>query len=338
MRQRSPVSILAPIAGATLLHLTGITVVGAGLLFFTLSPSASAQLFSIMQGTESLRADLWFGAGVHFALSSVVWLLLYAVFGLARERTRSVKVRKLAAVPRGTVMVETVIVLPVFLLLVFGLMQMTINNIASVMTSYAGFAGARAVWVWDGERVANRRGVDDEAVLERARIQVALAMAPIATGDFLNTGSLSDEFKMARKAMHGRFSYIGGDAAILLAATDVESNTQAYRSNKSFWRALDSESFGHRAVRKFTRAYLATDVGQGSGGASASSDDPGIMEVNGEIGLRFTYQHHQTMPVVSNIFGEFGTSGGRGGYFNELSKEHTLPRQRHTPSATWPEQ
>jgi hypothetical protein len=44
------------------------------------------------------------------------------------------------------------------------------------------------------------------------------------------------------------------------------------------------------------------------------------------------------MPIVSALFGEFGSSGGRGGYFNEVSKEHTFPRQRHTPSANWPQE
>ncbi len=317
-----------------MVHCTGLLGVGTALMCLTLTPVQGATLYGLMSSTDSLVADLQFGIAVHLALTAAVWGLVYAIGQLVLHRKRSGKVRTLK-LSAGTVMIETVIVLPVFLLLVFGLMQLSINNIASVMTSYAGFSGARAVWVWDGEQQAGRRGVDEAAMLERARIQVAMAMAPVASGEFFNDDSaLSDEAKLARKGMAGRFSFLGGDVAVMMASTNLSSNRQAYRSNKSFWRAIDSESFGQRAVRKFSRAYLATDVGTST---TSAGDEPGILQTNGEIGLRFTYQHHQTMPVVSPLFGEFGNSGGRGGYFNELSKEHTFPRQRHTPSANWPE-
>jgi hypothetical protein len=116
------------------------------------------------------------GLVVHFGLAAAIWTILFlGVRTLLRRRAepRTVKLR------RGSVMVETLIVFPVLLLLISGLSQLTLLNVASLLGNLAGYNAGRAVWVWDAQ------GASDAECEERAIDAAAHAVVPSVPDDFV---------------------------------------------------------------------------------------------------------------------------------------------------------
>lgn len=298
-------------------HLGGIVAVMA-LLGSSLWASDIAGLFlSTAQEEPALKAYLLKNLMIHAGISTVLWFLLAMVAqGLWRARGRGPRgIRR----SRGSIYVEFLAVIPVFLLLTFGLIQLAIINIGGALSQMAGYQAARAVWIWGPEVSVNQLYPGDNItwtdVAERARIAAALVMTPVAPGAYaMGAGGTSAEFQALRRSMLSRFTVAPGAAANLAAGGGAGGQ------ESSLQRSLDDSTLPIRAYQKFTFSYLSTDLaGPGTGL---------IVEPNA-MGVRLKYYQHMAMPIVSHIFGEPRSQGGRTGYYKVWEIEHRMPPQRH---------
>ncbi|MFU8807360.1 MAG: hypothetical protein ACNA8W_26360, partial [Bradymonadaceae bacterium] len=252
-----------------LCHVFAVTLI---FLVISVSTVSWGTLVAIVQwslNTPEIGTSTFWGLAVQFGLSACVWALLVISFQLFRERSRGKKLSIIHA--RGTVLTETLIILPVLILLIFGLAQLSVNNMTGVLNRVAAYQAARSVWVWGPE------GIDDAELRDRARIAVALVMAPVAPSDFVNSagvagfsfgdGGLSPRANRVRMAMSTRFLSVDG---VIGNFIDGPSET-----NLTFTRALDTGSMGRRGVRKFTHSYISTEVHTIINGA--------------EVGVEYTY-------------------------------------------------
>ncbi|MFW6058513.1 MAG: hypothetical protein ACOC9W_06625, partial [Persicimonas sp.] len=143
-----------------------------------------------------------FEIAVHLGLAGCMWAL--AVLGFEVVTSRRAPVKKLLDAADGSVMTETLVVLPIFLLLTFGIAQLAVNNMAGLVTNTAVFQSGRTVWLWTSEAEASRRGVTMDKVRELARVQAAAVLTPVAPGEFIQSlGGGSDEFLQMRGALLG---------------------------------------------------------------------------------------------------------------------------------------
>lgn len=262
---------------------------------------------------------------LHLGLAACVWALLVILFKLA-HRSRPLVVHSLSA--RGSVMTETLIVLPVFLLLSMGLTQLAINNIAAILANVAVHQAARTAWLWQPEAGKKRvtKEISDNDVQDRARIAAALVMTPVAPGNFVSNPLGSQAFSKARFAQAASqlpFAGAAGHAGELLAGIGAIDPTIATRGNLTLTRALDQSSFLQRSVQKFTHAYEATKIE--------------VTQSDGRIGVKLTYKLHQTVPFVRNLLGSFGHAGLRVGYFATYTREYSFKAQPYAPNASLPD-
>jgi hypothetical protein len=115
------------------------------------------------------------GIATQLGIAGAFWALFYlSGQSLLRRREAPRAVR----IGRGTTMVETLVVLPVLLLLISGLSQLTMLNVASLLSNLAGYNAGRAVWVWDAQ------GVSDSECEQRAIDAAAHAVTPSVPDDF----------------------------------------------------------------------------------------------------------------------------------------------------------
>ncbi|TXD38228.1 pilus assembly protein [Lujinxingia vulgaris] len=261
----------------------------------------------------------------HLMLSAMVWALLF--FGARTLKRFSARERSPRLVrARGAVATETLIVMPVLLLLVFGLAQLAVVNIAGMLANYAAVQAGRAVWVWHPETQplndeSARRGVTDAMVVDHARAQAAAALAPVAPGDHQMSGGEGSAVleRMRTMMMASQVESPPNDSGRMVqeAGFDAATNEDA-----AFWRALDGSSFPERTSRKITFAFLATEVE--------------VITRGSEVGASLTYQHYIAFPLVGAIFGEQSSVGGRSGSFSTITREFLLPAQVQ-PNAETPE-
>lgn len=261
----------------------------------------------------------------HLVLGALFWATLFAIGRAALRRFRggpsTVRVVKLS---RGTVVTETLIVLPVALLLYIGLVQLSINNIASTLANVATFHAGRAMWVWVPEVNGGRAGATLATALDKARIQAAVALTPVAAGDYImDFRNLSNNAKKARAGLvAGQLPVLATDQGALVDDTMlIALSTEdlggfirvATRNNQAMSIGLDKSSFRLRSARKFTFAYLSTSI------------RPIVR--NGRAGAQLNYLHFNSMPLVGNVFGTLTTVAGRTGYYASYRREFSLPEQ-----------
>jgi hypothetical protein len=262
-----------------------------------------------------------FELAIHIALATSMWLLIASLFGTRRSR-----MNRQLRLPTGTAMTETLIALPVCLLLIFGIGQMAVNNIAGIFADLAAFQSGRAVWVWYPEWQAGRADTDRGQVEEMARIQAAAVLVPVAPGDFAVDAGTGDAPNVARALgmLYGRHNDAGGSdvgrASYDEAAMHVRSAGDGGSSGR-FSRALDESTFKTRTARKFAAAFSASEVE--------------LLDRANEVGVRLTYNHLNVFPLVGAVFGQRAEHGGRGGYYAPIVREFTLPTQV-TPNARMP--
>ncbi len=260
---------------------------------------------------------------IHVLLAACIWALMFISYRLIRTRVRQHKLRTIR-VSRGTAMTETLIILPIWMMLSMGIMQLSITSIAGVLTNLATFQAARATWVWAGEMQGKRSGVSYATVMNKARVAAAMSLAPVAPGDYLHDPffTVSGSLKEARAGMLAQqlpilVSDQGAVAKPLVYAMELEDIAgvlrQGDRAHLSLWRSLDGTSFRTRSVRKLTWAYHATTV------------IPAVLL--GRAGAVVIYQHQIAMPLVPQIFGQPSTVMGRYGYYRPIFREFHFPAQ-----------
>jgi hypothetical protein len=268
---------------------------------------------------------------LHLGLAACLWAMTFIVFQLIKMRVsqRKLGVVKLA---RGSVMTETIVILPVWMLLVFGLLQLAVNNVGGILANVAVYEAARTAWVWKGE-VGKRAGVTDAIVTDRARIAAAMVMTPVATGDFTSdprlptvaANKMRNALALAHVPLIGSVAsqVLPGNAQDLIAGAGSFSFTGlATRNNQSVWRALDGDPFIIRTLKKFTFAYHCTKVE--------------VSESGGETVAKLTYLHQISMPMMGPVFGSrklfSADTGYRSGYYTTYKRSSGRASQSNNPA------
>jgi hypothetical protein len=273
--------------------------------------------------------------GVHLGLCAVTWAALVMSFvrlrkliGLRKQELRKQDTRdhggrspiKLVA-NTGTVLTETIIVLPVALLLIFGLAQLALVNIASTLSDLAAMQAARTIWVWEPEAREGRFNVDRALIKEKARVQAALIMAPTASSDFgtFATNSQPDyngTFRKAMGAMYGATIEHGGSDVGSYSSAQADmalsGGQEATGRNMAFNLAFDSDDFQQRTARKFFNAWSQTELE--------------MIETQERVGVKLTYHHLCLMPMVASIFGTHAQVNGKEGYYLQMERVYNLPK------------
>lgn len=304
------------------IHLLGVTIV----MCVTTVPfidMAAVEAYASAMHYPEFRIFSMTDLLLHLGLSACIWALCYISYQLIRARLRTQKLRTVK-VSRGTALTETLIILPIWMMLSMGIMQLSITSIAGVLTNLATFQAARAAWVWSGEVAGNRAGVSYTTMVSKARVAAAMSLAPVAPGDYLHDPYvlLSASLKQARAGMLAQQlpMLVADQGAVaeplvyLLEMEDVAGLIRyGDRANLQLARSLDSTSFRLRSVRKLTWAYHATTVIPAS--------------VLGRAGAVVIYQHQIAMPLVPQVFGVRGNVMGRVGYYRPIVREFDFPAQ-----------
>lgn len=299
-------------------HSAGVMTV-AGLM---LLPYVSRQTLEIFWTSAQHKAFLqlaWLDTALFLGLAACLWALVVILFEIVTARRAPLS--RVLRLQRGSVLTETLIVLPIFLLLTFGIAQLAINNIAGMLTNAAVFQAGRTAWLWSSEADARRMGVSLNMAKEKARVQAAAVLTPVAPGEYVQTlGSGTAEFRQMRGILIGSqvpsFSANTGQigmtmAPALMLGDNMMSTTE---TNSSFTRALDTTSWRQRTARKFSFAYQATDVK--------------VTNSGNQINVELTYSHHQGFPLVGKIFGDSYTMiGGRPGYYAKITRHFSMRKQ-----------
>lgn len=251
---------------------------------------------------------------VHVGVSATLWAmvaLLGAAFLSNEGRSRRVVRRA-----RGTVITETLIVMPILLVLIFGIAQLAVVNIAGMLLNYGTHQAGRTVWLWAPEvnpinGKAARRGVNADRVEEVARVQAAAALTPVAPGEFKadDPGAAAPQFEMMRGLLLATQSANPSNNSGLDAMDAARGQSEfTSATDLAFFRALDTATYPERTVRKFTFAYSAIELD--------------VIDDSSQAGVRVTYQHKMTFPMVGRIFGGTpGTVAGAPGVYSEMVRE-----------------
>lgn len=314
LQSRPSAARTGPQIGATLaaggVHLTGWVGVAAVLLLVLLGTGHVQWLWD----AHRLFGDpSYYGRelAIHLGLSAVIWALLVVLWKTAWAAKTSPA--RLVKRGQGTVITETIIVLPVLLFIILGVSQLAVNNVANMLLNYGATQAARTVWVWAPETQplvgSPRMGVTDSQVEDMARIQAAAAMTPVAPSSFA-AGRAADSlaFERMRATLLASQMLRGPNDAGRDALMDADS-MDAFDAADSltFVRALDSANFAERTVRKFTSAYMAAEVE--------------VLREDNQVGVDLTYHHQITFPLVGLVFGSSGSVEGAAGYYMPMHRE-----------------
>ncbi len=256
-------------------------------------------------------------------LSACLWALAVIVFKLVAiahrdARAEKLKPTRIALKARGTVLTESLIVLPVFLLLTLGLIQLTLNNTAAIFTSLAAFQSGRTVHLWapenSGSSWARNGGVSSDNIQERARVAAASVLAPVAPSQYLDGScSTSSLFNNKLEAMMsvtlGAAGSLGSASAGTVRALAM-GREMSTRNNLTVTKAFDSDKFAVRAPIKLLIAYCHTAAE--------------VRTTNGMHAVTVTFSHKQAMPLVGRIFGSVIKTSGR---YNNVVRTYNIPQQ-----------
>lgn len=297
------------------------TALTASLLAWCIADYNSFKLLLSASDGELLRANIT-PVAMHLIGSALLWLTIYLGFkGLGPSPKK--RIVRTARRARGAVMLETLIVLVPFLLLLSGLSQLLINNIAGILTHVGAYQAGRAYWVWqhEGARAVllGESTIAGTTPARMARLAAAGAVAPVAPSSLeLSASSSPDEIKSMRGFMFAHFSAgnMSGSSGRSTSTSELSGGRNASSDGEDFDfpTAFDTDSFPARSARKLTFAYEAVRVD-----TSASNDTT--------IQVNLTYSHYAAFPWFGYLFGSEDTIGGRTGYFTAIKRTYALPSQ-----------
>jgi hypothetical protein len=292
-----------------LLHCSGTALMAVLLALPAMDGGSLVTIADAMMSSD-YRPD-WYSLGLHLGLALCSWALICLSFSFVRQRRKSS--RRIIRLSRGSVMVETLVVIVPFLALTSGIAQLGILNVASVLGHVAAYQGARAAWVWAPEIGSGGRiSASPDFVRNRARIAVAMVMAPTAPSAYLTSPAGDDALDEVRGMMTAHFTpgLNGSEAGKALASAFLFTNSaQSTSEELRYHDAFDSQSFGSRAARKITYAYLALD-------------DFELINNSTAVGVRFSYKMNIVFPWFSYIWGQPGQVGMRVGRFANINRRY----------------
>ena len=273
-------------------HLVGVAVVFMVGLWTQFQAVPDVVMMSAIRHEFDLVANNQPQLLFHLGLSALIWTLIVLAYTLT-TRKRGARVVRAATVRRGSVMVETLIAVPVFLTLLFGLVQMTLNNTAAIMTSLAAFEAGRAGAIWEAEtrspssRIKGAAKTDNDDVNERARMAAATVIASVASSTFSDGCSTSSAFNSKMTAMTSA-SNLAGIAVPTSGALGSLGTINALSSEKRLSTAFDDTRFEFRGTLKMITAYCNTT-------ATVTTEGNRIRTV-------IEYDHKLTVPMMGRIF------------------------------------
>lgn len=269
---------------ATGLHLMAVLVVFT--LFVGLFATEQvATVFPLALAEPQLQTDLLAPLLIIFGLAGCAWAMSYIVFLLARARVTVMKTVTLRP-SRGTIMTETLVVLPIFFLLTFGLAQMGTNSIAGLLATLGTFEAGRTLSVW-GPEIGNNRApggsVSTELAREKARLAAAAVIAP-ATPELASGLANCNQGESLPQMRDG------------LVAAGLSPEALPQPSIRNMPQAFGITPFAVRGPTKLTLAYCATEVTW-----TPITNDPGYT-ARDEFTTTVRYHHPAVFPLVGRIF------------------------------------
>lgn len=317
---------------AALGHLAAIFGVALGTTLLVVPVEHAEGVASRLSSVPQLWEMSQLAIALHVGLSVCIWALLFIAYELVKIRVHEQKRVSTIKLSRGTIVTETLIVMPIFLVLTFGMAQLVINSIGGILANVAAYEAARAAWVWQPEEDATdrRMGLRDGTAEEKCRIAVAFAMMPVAPGDYLKLSTLDSDYADdarllalgANVPLSGVLSDIIGEDLADLGAIGLGAGQYNSYDEHSYAVSLDSSSFLVRSVRKFTTAFLSARCA-----------------IQPDHSVQMQYIHHVTMPLVGPIFGERRLTDGIGlvpGYYSTYRRTFGFQRQAHPPNRRLP--
>lgn len=308
---------------AALGHVLGVVVTAIAMVAALGFPVDSAML--LFEGVSSglqvgqLKVD---GLTL-LAVSGLVWGTLYGgARWMMREGevvTRKGRVVRVAR-ERGTVITETLIIIPVYLSVMLGSMQLAQNAIAGLMTTLAAFQAGRSAAVWVPE---TRNGVNDEVIKDKVRSAAAAVVAPVVPVNFNTRCTPANNSPTMQKMLAGMATagHVNTpDASLAFARL---SGADKYLNVAE---GFDNLQMSLRGSAKLRFAYCAVDLeGDVPGGSATNGYEVVTQGGVAMVRTTITYYHQATMPVVARIFGDPKTIGERPGYYKPITRTYTTP-------------
>ena len=316
---------IGAVIGAFALHIVAISLIFA----LTLWPFLTGRIGSFV---AYLGVPEFFHATVptmvgHLIISAVLWAVAYGCWAQWSKRSKTPRV---ITTSRATVITETIIVMPVLLMLILGMAQMAINSAAGMLSNLAAYEAARSVWVWYPEierydGITYSPNIDEDFVEEMGRLQAAAVMTPAAYS-FGTDGNDTPQFREMRGAiLASQIELSGPDTGAQGMSKADELDILGHEwfggsgeHGRSFVDALDAANYPVRSAMKFSGAYVSTDVDLT---VHPYDDDLEIIETE------VTYRHFQAVGLVGGMFGTSQTVGGREGWYVTYVRSFHLIRQ-----------
>lgn len=240
---------------------------------------------------EALRPNIVGPAVLILGLAGCAWALMFIIFQLAKSHVQRPKhVLKKA---RGTVITETLVVLPAFFLLTFGLAQMAINSIAGILSTLASYEVSRSLTSWSVEEGNNRApgGAPNHTYIQqKMRLHAAMVIAPV-TPEFSQAAPCNLPFSVT--------SALDGIRGI---GTNSWGSTSGQGRVFSMAEAFGHRTFAERGPSKLAGAYCAIQVNWTNVNPDTTST------LRSDFTTRLDYYHPAAMPIIGWIF--TNTGGG----------------------------
>ena len=290
------------IAVSVLGHLTATTVFFAAFAMMFVNEQIMGLVGVGLQDTQ-LRADVVTPIVLVFGLSACAWALTFIVYSLVRLRLP--KSRGLAlSRARGTIITETLVVLPIFFLLTFGLAQMAVNSMAGLLSTLASYEVARTLAVWAPESRAN---VDANVIREKARLVGAAVVAPIVPENRAGLAGCDQNATSLRQMREG------------LQGVGLESGVGGETRTWSMKDAFGTRAFSERGPTKLTLAFCNSWVTWTP--VDRDTDNVNIQAFT----ATFTYHHPAVFPMVGPIFAQNPGAGNWGtNYVSSFTKSYSM--------------
>jgi hypothetical protein len=211
-----------------------------------------------------------------FGITLTLGAMWLSTWSLMRRLARRPAPPRVVLRSRGAAMTETVIVVPLYLLMILGLAQLTINYTAGLLASLASYESARTLAVWGPEAAEGRRSVTNALALDKARVAAAGVLAPVAHDVSVAACTL-------------RPTILHAIAGIQSAGNRAPQSVSTFGS---LAEALDGRTLAERGLPKYVAAYCATDIDVERGAALPGQP----------FTLRLEYRHINAMPLVGHVF------------------------------------
>ena len=266
------------------MHLLAITITFACFvaLFAT---QRVAEVFPLAFAEPQLQPDLIAPLVIILGLAACAWGLVFITYLLAQSRIHVVRTTSMRP-STGTIITETLIVLPVFFLLTFGLAQMGTSSIAGLLTTLGTYEAGRTLSVW-GPEIGNDRApggaTSQSTANEKARLAAAAVIAP-ATPELASGLQGCNQGNSLPKMRSG------------MVAAGLSPEAVPPLSIRNMPQAFGVSAFALRGPTKLTLAYCATEVSW-----TSINSNPGDTERN-EFTTTVRYHHPAVFPLVGILF------------------------------------